>query len=453
MHERNDYSRFDQMDRALHLHPKTNPVLYKKDGGPMIVAGQGVYVWDSRGTRLLDGVAGLANVNAGYGERRIIDAIADQLSSLSYFHTFTGFSNPTISRLSGVMAERFHGLTKFYYVSSGSEAIDTSVKFAHYYWRLMGKPAKTGIVGFNKGYHGNTILASALTGMPEYHEQFELPRKGISFIDPPYQFREAPEIGEAEFAEIAAQRLEAELQARGAENIAAFIAEPVLASGGCIVPPASYWSKVREICDAHDILLIFDEVITGFGRLGHWLGGEAFDTQPDICAMAKGISSAYIPMGAVGLSERVGGVLSASDEYLMHGFSASGHPVSAAATLANIQVIEDDDLLANARSGAGQILREGLEELRSHDLVVDARGVGMAMCLELDAARLGAKDPDFVEHPAAVFSHLCRQLGLIVRGNESVVLISPPISMTAREADHMLSMLQMGLKAMRGALK
>jgi putrescine---pyruvate transaminase len=327
-----DISYVQHLDRAYHLHPKTPPSAYRENGGTMIVRGEGSAVWDERGKRYIDGVAGLANVNVGYGRREIVEAVSAQMSALSYFHCFTAFSNPAAARLSQKLADIMPSqFTNFFYTSSGSEAIDSAVKLAQLYWFERGEPARRHVISRKAAYHGNSIFASALTGMPEYHDQFTLPLSEVSHIEAPYHFRNAPDMSYDLYGLSAADRLEQEIERIGRGNVAAFIAEPIQASGGCIVPPDSYWPRIREICDRHEILLIVDEVITGFGRLGQWLGETAFGFEGDIVAMAKGISSGYVPMGAVGVGAKVAAVIGRSTDYFMHGFSASGHPAACAA--------------------------------------------------------------------------------------------------------------------------
>ncbi|MEM7727778.1 MAG: aspartate aminotransferase family protein [Pseudomonadota bacterium] len=442
-----DYAELARVDRSNHLHPKTNPVTYQRDGGTMIVGGQGVYLTDSEGNRLLDGVAGLANVNVGYGHPQLIEAIHCQLNELSYFHTFTGFSNPASAALTERLRDRLPAtINTFYYVASGSEAIDTAAKIASFYWRRRGQHGKRKFIAFRRGYHGNTVFASALTGMPEYHDQFALPLDDIIWVDPPFQYEQNPGMDEAAFSRLASNRIREAIEAAGPDTVAGLFAEPMLASGGGIIPPKSFWPEVRRICDALGVLLIFDEVITGFGRLGEWLGETAFGVTGDICAMAKGISSAYIPMGAVGLSDRVADVLMNANKYFMHGFSATGHPVAAAATLANIEIIESEGLLAATRTGPGLEWRNGLDGLSRHDIVGDIRRLGFVGVLHLDPAKTGRSGPSKTA-PAARFSALCRDRGLIVRGGEEIVLMSPPLCLSASEAAEMIGILDDALTA------
>jgi putrescine---pyruvate transaminase len=442
---RHDYQ---AADRNHHIHPKTNPKLHLQNGGVMITRAKGVYVWDDRNIALIDGVAGLASVNVGYGHPRLCEAITKQLETLSFFHTFTGFANPASSMLSEKLAQIMpDNINRFYYTSSGSEAVDTVIKFAHFYWKCLGKPQKRITISRDRSYHGSTFMAAALTGMSEYHTQFHVPTENVRRIEAPDHYNNAPDMDEEDYGRFAASKLRDQIEAVGAENVAAFIGEPMMVSGGAIVAPKGYWQEIRKICDDYDILLIIDDVITGFGRLGHWLGGSEYGENGDIVSMAKGISSSYVPMGAVGLSDKVADVIQCADEYFMHGFSSTGNPVAAAATLANIAIIEDEMLLEAVRTGPGQKLRDGIYALASNPLVSNVRGVGMAVAFDLEPQNVGITSGVAADYPGAVMTVICRNLGLIVRGNEKGTFLSPPLTASNHEIAVILEILNSALKA------
>ncbi|MBO6527555.1 aminotransferase class III-fold pyridoxal phosphate-dependent enzyme [Erythrobacter sp.] len=443
------FAHLESIDRRHHFHPKTDNRAFRETGGPMMVRAEGCYVFDTTGKRYLDAVAGLANVNLGYSDRHVKDAIARQLETLPYWHSFTGTSNDASAALTRKLLDVLPThLNNLYYIASGSEAIESGVKIAHLFWKRLGKPHKKKLITYDRSYHGNTVLASALTGNSIYHDQFHLPLADIIRLRSPYKFAHGRGETDADFTAQLIEELRAAIESHGPDTIAAIVAEPLQASGGGIVAPDGYWPEVAQLCRDYEVLFIADEVITGLGRLGHWLGSEAFGLEPDIVALAKGITSGYIPLGAVAFSDRVCDPLVASNEYFMHGFSASGHPVAAAAATATIEAIEKQDLLANVISGAGAVLRDALEALQSYEVVAEVRGRGLAVALELEPAVLGKSDPVINAHAAAVCAEICRRLGVLVRGADNTILLSPPLVIDHTEALAIASAIEFALKAL-----
>jgi len=428
-------------DARHHLHPFVDPRKLAEDGVRMMVRGDGVFIEDAEGNRYLDGMAGLWCVQVGYGRRELIDAARQQLETLPYYNTFFGTTTEPVAALVDALRARTPGdLDTFFFANSGSEAVDTAVRLVRHYWSLVGRPERRAIIGREFGYHGSTVAAASVGGMGKMHAQGGLPLPDFHHILPPYPF----EFGRGEeplaFGRRAAAALEERIQELGPENVAAFFGEPVMGAGGVIVPPASYWPAVQEICRRYDVLLLADEVICGFGRTGRSWGSETYGIEPDLMTMAKGLTSGYVPLSALALGGRVAEVLRGGG-VLQHGFTYSGHPVSAAVALANLQVIDEEGLVARAGGRVGAHFQAGIRSLAASPLVGETRGVGLIAGIELvrDVAT-GARFEPAGSAASRAFA-LCLEEGLIVRSIREGLAVCPPLTIAEDEIDSLVERL------------
>jgi len=446
-------------DVAHLIHPVTAPKDLAAAGGPrIIVEGDGWWITDDQGRRLIDGFAGLWCVAVGHGRPEIVDAVATQMSLLEYSTTFHGQSHPRAIELSERLASLFPpewGLSHVMFSSGGSEANETNFKLARMYWALKGEERRKTIVARNHGYHGLTIATMSATGIMPMHWNFGPEAPGFAHIPAPYCYRcelgkTFPECGLA-----CADSLTEYIESQEPETVAAFIAEPVIGAGGIIPPPPGYFARVREICDRYGILFIADEVVCGFGRTGTMFGVQQFDVRPDIVTLAKGITSGYVPLGASMISEEIWSTIAGGlpDRMpLSHGFTYSGHPVCCAAALANLDIIEGEGLVDNARD-VGAYLLERMGELERYDSVGDVRGMGLMAGIELvadKATRRGFAEPhkacERVEHEAWARGLYCRAMGIEVVG------LAPPLTIDRDTVDRMVEILGASIEAMEGDL-
>ena len=424
-------------DIANVLHPYTNAVVHERAGPLMIERGDGIYVIDNAGNRYIEGLGGLFCASLGFSEQRLVDAAHRQMKKLPFYHSFGGKSHDTAVEL----AERLINLapvpmSKVFFANSGSEANDTAIKMIWYYHNSIGKPAKKKIISRTRGYHGVTVASASLTGLPNNHRDFDLPIAGILHTDCPlhYRYANAGE-SEEEFATRCAESLEQMIQRQGPDTIAAFFAEPVMVSGGCIVPPPTYYEKIQVILRKYDILLVVDEVICGFGRTGNMFGTETFDLQPDIITMAKQLSAAYQPIAAVMINERVYSALRSSSGKIGtfgHGFTYGGHPVATAVALETLKIYEERDIVSHVRSIMGDF-QSGLHALASHPLVGNARGVGLVGTLELVSDKETKQPFDASWGVAAHVGERALKHGLITRALGDTVNFCPPMIITKAE--------------------
>lgn len=442
-----DLAKLQRSDRDHHLHPFTDFKALGERGTRVIVRGEGVYVWDHDGNKLLDGMSGLWNVNVGYGRRELIDAATRQLEALPFYNSFFQCTTePTIrlaERLAGLTGNR---LSHVFFTGSGSEANDTQIRLVRRYWQLMEQPQKKIIISRTNAYHGSTIGAASLGGMKPMHEQGGLPIPDIVHVDQPYHFEAGGNATPEAFGVEVAQRLEERIQSLGPERVAAFIGEPVQGAGGVIIPPETYWAEVQRICRKYDVLLIADEVITGFGRLGQWFGHQRMGFEPDLVTFAKGVTSGYIPLGGVLVGERVAGVLGAGGGEFAHGYTYSGHPVACAVALANIDVIERDELAARVREEIEPYFTRGWGELAvRHGIVGEARMFGLMGALEL--VREGRQRFDKSARAGEICRDTCIEHGLIMRAVGDTMIVAPPLIITTAEIDELLDKTDQVLRA------
>lgn len=430
----NQYRRIDSLH---HLHPFTNHMRLADAGTRIITEAQGVYIWDSDGNRILDGMAGLWCVNVGYGRKELAEAAAAQMRRLPYYNSFfQSASEPTVL-LSERLASLADGFSHVFFTNSGSEANDTVVRMVRHYWSLLGQPGRSVIVSRRNAYHGSTVAAASLGGMAFMHAQGGLPIPGIEHIAQPYAFGEGRGKDPGEFGLEAARDLQRKIDEVGADRVAAFIAEPVQGAGGVVIPPDSYWPEIARICEANGILLVADEVICGFGRLGRWFGSQHFGIKADLMPIAKGLTSGYLPMGGVMVGSKVAEVFANRDFEFAHGYTYSGHPACAAVALENLRILEDEDILARVRDQTAPSFQKALATLADHPLVGEVRGVGMLGAIELVRDRDGAVRFDESAEAGKVCRDAALDAGLVMRAARDTMLLSPPLTITMAEIDEL----------------
>ncbi|MBB4284674.1 aspartate aminotransferase family protein [Roseospira goensis] len=447
-------------DRACFMHPSTHLAQFARgDAANRIVSGgSGVYIEDRDGHKLLDAFAGLYCVNAGYGRSEISDAIAEQARQLAYFHAYVGHGTEASITLAKMIVDRApEGMGKVYFGLSGSDANETNIKLVWYYNNVLGRPEKKKIISRWRGYHGSGLMTGSLTGLHLFHAQFDLPLPYIKHTEAPYYYRRPdPAMSEPQFSAWCADQLEALILAEGPDTVAAFIGEPALGTGGLVPPPAGYWEAIQAVLEKYDILLIADEVVTGFGRLGTMFGSDLYGMRPDIITIAKGLTSAYAPLSGSIVSDAVYDVLmKGTDEYGVfgHGWTYSAHPIGAAAGVATLALIDDLGLVDNAGS-VGAYLKEGLEAaLGHHPNVGEVRGQGLLCAVELVEAREPRRffEPSRKVGPNTV-SAMLRQ-GVIARAmpQGDIIGIAPPLCLTKAEADTIIAATRDAVEEVLGA--
>ncbi|MBB3389945.1 putrescine aminotransferase [Rhizobium sp. BK275] len=436
------------IDAAHHLHPFSDMKKLNADGTRIIQRGEGVHIFDSHGKKYLDGFAGLWCVNIGYGRKEIADAVARQMNELPYYNTFFGTTSPPTTLLAQkVTSKAGQRFNHIFFTGSGSEANDTWFRMARVYWAAVGKPSKKTVIARRNGYHGSTVAGASLGGMKYMHEQGDLPIPGIVHIGQPYWYGEGGDLSPAEFGLKVARELDAKIDELGEENVAAFVAEPIQGAAGVIIPPETYWPEIDRICKARNILLVTDEVICGFGRLGEWFGHQYFGVEPDFAPIAKGLSSGYLPIGGVLVSDRIADVLINEVGDFNHGFTYSGHPVCAAAALENLRIIEEEKLVERVRDDIGPYFAKKWGALAEHDLVGEAQSVGLMGGLQLAAdkkTRTRFEKPDPIG--ALVRNHALAN-GLVLRATGDRMLASPPLVISHEEVDEMARIAKLALDA------
>ncbi len=428
-------------DIAHHMHPFTDYAQMQTEGTRIITHADGHYIYDSNGNRILDGMAGLWCVNVGYGRKELIDAAIDQLNKLPYYNTFFKTSNEPAAKLSKRLTDIApDGINHVFYANSGSEANDTIVRMVRHFWALEGQPQKRIIISREYGYHGSTMIAASMGGMSGMHEQAcRLP--DFSHIRPPYGFLYQGNMDEQTFADVSSGWLEDRILELGADNVAAFIAEPIQGAGGVIIPPAGYFDRIQEICRKHNILFIADEVITGYGRTGQWFASETYNLKPDLMATAKGLTSGYQPMSAVLVGDRVADRLITDGGEFYHGFTYSGHPVAAAVALANLNLIESEGMIDRVRTDTGPYFNQALQRLADHPMVGEVRSMGLLAAVELVENREGPKHFSNQGHAGSVVRDHAIARGLMVRAVRDGMILSPPLTFMRDDIDEMIRIL------------
>jgi putrescine aminotransferase len=441
-------------DAAHYLHPFTDFKSLAGKGSRVITRAENIYLWDSDGHKILDAMSGLWCVNVGYGRQELIDAATQQLKTLPFYNSFFQTATPPAIELAELLAQVTPPQFKHvFFAGSGSEANDTNVRMVRRYWDIKGQPQRSVIISRHNAYHGSTMAGASLGGMSGMHEQGGLPIPGIVHIEQPFWFESDRHLSRDDFGLKAARALETKILEIGADKVAAFIGEPVQGAGGVIVPPATYWPEIQRICDKYEILLIADEVITGFGRTGNWFGCETLGFKPDLMTFAKGVTSGYIPLGGVMVGERVARVLIDQGGEFAHGYTYSGHPVACAVALANIRLIQREGLVDRVREDLGPHLAMHFEALADHPLIGEAQTCGLMGALQI----VKNKGTGEVFDSALEVGMLCRAHcfgnGLIMRAVGDRMIIAPPLVMTLAQIDEMVVLIRQCLDLTHAELK
>jgi putrescine aminotransferase len=438
-----------EMDRSHALHPWTNFGPFEREGSLIISRGEGCYLWDEAGRQYLDAVGGMWCTNVGLGRKDMAKAIADQVERLAFSNSFVDVTNEPTARLSAKLAELAPGdLNRVHLTTGGSTAVDTAVRMVWYYQTCMGKPEKTDIVARDHSYHGSTYLSQSVGKRPgDRVAEFRYKEDGIHHLTAPNPYRRPEGMSEAEFCDWLVAEFEELIARVGADRIGGFIAEPIQASGGVIVPPQGYLRRMWEVCQRHDILFIADEVVTAFGRIGRWFASEAeFGVVPDMITCAKGLTSGYLPLGALIFSDRIWDVMAAKGErWFTSGFTYSGHPVSCAAALKSIEIIDSEGLLENA-SVVGDYFIDRLKGLESLPLVGQVRGRRLMVCVENVANKLTKEPlPDGVNESKRI-SDTAEAMGMMVRPMGHLNVMSPPLVITEAQVDFVAETLEKAIR-------
>lgn len=435
-------------DLAHLIHPLHSPAL--QQSAHVWVRGEGARIWDADGKEYLDGLSGLWNVNVGHGRKELAQAAYDQMATLGYCSGYTGSSNPAAIELAERLSTwTYPTINKFFFTSGGGESSDSSFKTARYYWRLKGKPQKTKVISRQWGYHGVTLAAMSATGIASYWPMFEPRVPGFVHIPSPYPYRyQAPEGVSQGIA--AANELEKAILKEGPDTVGMFLAEPVQGAGGVIPPQDDYFPRIREICDRYEVLLVSDEVITGFGRTGTRFGLEHWGVEPDMIQFAKGITSGYFPLGGIGISDEIAKTLDAADPVWMHAYTYSSHPVGCRVALANMDIIEREGLIGEA-GRKGKKLLDGLRSaLASHPHVGDVRGLGMMCAVEIVKDKAAKEEFPAGDKVGLRVHEEAQKRGLFSRHRGDVYLLAPPLVTTDAEIDRILQITGESIPAVLG---
>jgi putrescine---pyruvate transaminase len=433
-------------------HPMLHPNEMMQRAPIRIIRGDGCYVYDDTGRQLVDGVAGLWNVNVGHNRPEMKAAIVAQLDELEYFQLFDGVSHPRAEELSRVLFEmtRTEGMSRFIYSSGGSDAVETALKIARQYWKLEGQPDRTKFIALKQGYHGTHFGAASVNGNTAFRRNYEPLLPGCFHVDTPWLYRNPFTADPEELAQICATMLEREIQFQSPDTVAAFIAEPVQGAGGVIVPPASYWPLIRKVCDRHGVVLIADEIVTGFGRSGSMFGARGWGVKPDIMCLAKGISSGYIPLGCTAVNERIEAAFVKNEDFtgaIMHGYTYAGHPVACAAAMASLKIVRDENLPANAAAQGAYLLEQLKAFETAYPAVGEVRGKGLMIALDLVKDRNTREPIDPQDGYANAVAAATRAAGALVRPVGTKIIISPPLTLQRQHADALVAALHAGFRS------
>ena len=438
----------EQWDRENFFHPSTHLAMHARGESPtrVITGASGVHIEDRDGNRFLDAFAGLYCVNIGYGRTEIADAIAAQARDLAYYHSYVGHGTEASITLSKMIMDRAPDhMSKVYFGMSGSDANETNIKLIWYYNNILGRPLKKKIISRWRGYHGSGLMTGSLTGLDLFHKKFDLPLSQVIHTDAPYYFRRADQSQtEEQFSAHCAAELDALIAREGADTIAAFIGEPVLGTGGIVPPPAGYWAAIQAVLDKHDILLVADEVVTGFGRLGTMFGSDHYGMKPDLITIAKGLTSAYAPLSGSIVSDKVWKVLEqGTDENgpIGHGWTYSAHPICAAAGVANLKLIDELDLVTNA-GRMGTYLNGAMQDaLGGHAHLGEVRGEGLLCAVELVKDQDTKQAYDYADKICPQIVAAMLDQGVIARAmpQGDIIGFAPPFCITEAEVDQVVA--------------
>ena len=431
-------AQLQHIDAAHHLHPFTDHRDLRDAGARMITRAEGPFIYDSEGNEILDGMAGLWCVNVGYGRNELAEAAYRQMKELPYYNSFFRCSTPTPVLLSQKLAEIAPAnVNQVFYGSSGSESNDTALRLVRHFWALQGKPQKNRIISRKTAYHGSTIAGASLGGMQGMHDQLYGAVPNIVHVMQPYAYELAlPGESDHDFGLRAAKAVEDAILEAGAENVAAFIGEPVMGAGGVRIPPASYWPEIQRICRKHDVLLMLDEVITGYGRTGEWFAAQTFGLEPDTMTTAKALTSGYQPLSALLVGDRIAATLVEKGGEFYHGYTYSGHPVACAVALANLDIIEKEGLVERVKTDTGPYFARALQErIAGHPLVGEVRSIGLMGAIEIvsDKATKARFEP--AGDAAVVVRDHAIANGMMLRATGDTMIMSPPLIWTRDTID------------------
>lgn len=438
-----------QRDIAYHLHPQTNLRLHEEVGPLLMERGEGIHVFDEQGRRYIEGMSGLWCATLGFSQPRLAEAAYQQLLKLPYQQTFAHRSHGPAADLAALLIEHAPaGLTKAVFQSSGSEAVDTAIKFVRYYHTAIGKPGKTRLIARQRSYHGTTLAAASLTGLPNMHKGWGEPLADVIHVRCPHLYRQGlPGESEEAFATRLAEELEQTILDAGPETIGAFFAEPVMGTGGVILPPAGYFAKVQAVLRKYEILMVADEVICGFGRTGHYWGCDAMGIEPDMLTCAKGLSAAFQPISALLVSERIYQVIADQSQALGglgHGYTYGGHPVAAAVALETLKIYDELDIVGHVRDVA-PAFQAGIRALADHPLVGEARGIGLMAALEFVADK-DSRTPFPAELKIAQqVSNVLQRNGILLRALGDTLVMAPPLIVDGEQIQTILNALTQAL--------
>ncbi|WP_375741370.1 aspartate aminotransferase family protein [Pseudomonas boanensis] len=435
-------------------HPMLHPNEMKQREPIRIVRGDGCFVIDDKGNRLVDGVAGLWNVNVGHGRPEIKAAITAQLDELEYFQLFDGVSHPRAEELSRLVVDMLEpeGMRRVAFSSGGSDAVETALKLARQYWKLQGQADRTKFISLRQGYHGTHFGGASVNGNTVFRRNYEPLLPGCFHVDTPWLYRNPYSQDPEELGQICADLLEREIQFQSPDTVAAFIAEPIQGAGGVIVPPENYWPLIRKVCDKYGVLLIADEIVTGFGRSGSMFGSRLWGVKPDIMCLAKGISSGYIPLGATVVNERIERAFAANGNFtgaIMHGYTYSGHPVACAAALANLDIVQKENLPANAAKQGDYLMRSLASFPERFAAVGEVRGKGLMVALDLVSDRTTREPIDPMGGYANRVAEIARNNGVMVRPVGTKIILSPPLVIQQEQVDTIVNALAIGFQEAR----
>ena len=450
-----DIAELKRLDVAHHLPAQQDYQLIEDMGGSRIITNaDGCTIVDGDGNRILDGMAGLWCVNVGYGREELAEVAAEQMRELPFYNTFF----KTVTPPAVMLATKISSLTQdrlphVFFNTSGSEANDTIFRMVRHYWKTKGEPERTIFISRHNAYHGSTVAGVSLGGMKAMHAQGNLPIPGIKHVRQPYWYNEGRDMDPEVFGLLCAKAIEDKIIEVGADKVAAFIGEPIQGAGGVIIPPKSYWPEVERICRKYGILMVCDEVINGFGRTGNWWGHETMGVKPDMIAMAKGLSSGYLPISAVAVSKEIVDVLKTGGDFV-HGFTYSGHPVCAAVALRNIEIIQREGLVERTRDDTGPYFAKALAVLADHPLVGEARSAGLLGAVEIVADKAtGARFGGAEGTAGPMVRDACIANGLMVRGIRDTIVMCPPLIITHAQIDEMIAIIRRSLDQCSAALR
>lgn len=439
-------------DKSRFWHPMLHPNEMKQREPIRIVRGDGCHVFDDQGRKLVDGVAGLWNVNVGHNRPEIKQAIVSQLDELEYFQLFDGISHPRAEELSATLIDMLkqEDMARVSFSSGGSDAVETALKLARQYWRVCGQPDRTKFISLKQGYHGVHFGGASVNGNTVFRRNYEPLLPGCFHVETPWLYRNPFTDDPEELAQMCAQMLEREIQFQSPDTVAAFIAEPIQGAGGVIVPPASYWPLVRAVCDKYGVLLIADEIVTGFGRSGSMFGSRLWGVKPDIMCLAKGISSGYVPLGATVVNQRIADAFAKNQDFggvVMHGYTYAGHPVACAAAIANLKIVREENLPAQAAAQGEYLLNKLKPFADQYAAVGEVRGKGLMIALDLVQDKHSREPIDPMSGYANKVAEIARENGVLVRPVGTKIILSPPLVIGQAECDAIVTALAAGFEA------